>query len=176
MLSKLEILARAFAIRIIGVSRGCRISFGAEIYICRGAQFHFGHNVRIGRGCVISILPGGRLTIHDNCIINNGTYVYVQDQVAVGPNTRIAHYCSIVDHDYDFRNHLSPYNAPKVSSPITIGSNVWLGAYVMVLKGVDIGDGAVVGAKALVCKSIPGRSIAYCRQCSELTIKSIDEP
>lgn len=174
MLRKLEIILRAFAIRVVGVARGCRISFGATIYIGRGAELRFGRGVRIGRGCVISVLPGAKLTIHDRCIINNGSYIYVQDQVDIGPNTRIAHYCSIVDHDYDVRKNVDLQEAPKISAPIVIGGNVWLGAYVMVLKGVCIGDGAVVGAKALVSKSIPGRSIAYCRQCSQLTVKSID--
>jgi acetyltransferase-like isoleucine patch superfamily enzyme len=175
MHSKLEIILRAFAIRIVGMARGCRISFGATIYIGRGAALRLGRGVRIGRGCVISVLPGAKLTIHDGSIINNGTYVYVQKQVDIGPNTRIAHYCSIVDHDYDFRRNMDLHEAPKNSAPIVIGRNVWLGAYVMVLKGVCIGDGTVVGAKALVSKSIPCLSIAYCRQCSELTVKSIEE-
>lgn len=174
MLGKLEIILRALAVRIIGLAKRCRISFWATFYIGRGAEFRIGRGVRIGKGCVISILPGAKLTIHDGCIINNGSYIYVQDRVDIGPNTRIAHYCSIVDHDYDFRQNVDLHEAPKVSAPVAIGSNVWLGAYVMVLKGVRIGDGAVVGAKALVSKSIPDRSVAYCRPCSELTIKSMD--
>lgn len=174
MLKKLIIILRAFAVRLVCLSKGSRISFGAVVYIHPGAHLSIGRNVRIGKDCVISLLPGACLTIQDGCIINRGSYIYVQDRIYIGPNTRVAHYCSIVDHDYDFRRRVGLHEAPKISAPIEIGSNVWLGAYVMVLKGVQIGDGAVVGAKALVSKSVPSQSIAYCRQCAELTIKEID--
>lgn len=174
MHKKFGILLRAFAVRLSVLSKSSRISFGASIYIHPGARLHIGRNVRIGKDCVISLLPGACLTIGDGCIINCGSYIYVQDSIEIGSNTRVAHYCSIVDHDYDIRNKLGLSEAPKISAPIVIGREVWLGAYVMVLKGVCIGDGSVVGAKTLVSKSVPGRSIAYCRQCAELTVKDID--
>ncbi|MBU4174073.1 MAG: maltose O-acetyltransferase [Actinobacteria bacterium] len=44
--------------------------------------------------------------------------------------------------------------------PVTIGSDCWLGAMVVVLKGVTIGDGAVVGAGAVVTTDIPEYAIA----------------
>jgi acetyltransferase-like isoleucine patch superfamily enzyme len=176
MIGKLAIVARGWALRAAVLFRGSRISFGATVYIHRGATLNIGRVVRIGKGGVISVLPGATLTIHDGCTINNGSYIYVNDRVDIGANTLVAHYCSIVDHDYDFRNHSVLSDAFKRSAPIAIGSNVWLGAYVMVLKGVRIGDGAVVGAKALVSTSIPERSIAYSRACSELTIKGIETP
>ena len=47
----------------------------------------------------------------------------------------------------------------NISEKITIGSDVWLGANVTVLKGVHIGDGAVIGAKALVNKDVSDNNI-----------------
>ena len=44
--------------------------------------------------------------------------------------------------------------------PIIIGNNVWLGFDVVVLKGVTIGDGAIIGAKSVVTRDIPAWSIA----------------
>jgi acetyltransferase-like isoleucine patch superfamily enzyme len=176
MIRKPGIIWRALAMRAAALAKCSRIAFGATIYIHRGAVFRIGRGVRIGKGTLISVLPGATLMIHDGCIINNGSYIQVQDRVEIGQNTRIAHYCSIVDHDYDFRESAVLNDSSKTSAPIVIGSNVWLGAYVMLLKGVRIGDGAIVGAKALVTKSIPERSVAYCRACSELTIKRIEAP
>lgn len=44
--------------------------------------------------------------------------------------------------------------------PVRIGSDCWLGAMVAVLKGVTIGDGAVIGAGSVVTRDIPGYTIA----------------
>jgi acetyltransferase-like isoleucine patch superfamily enzyme len=44
--------------------------------------------------------------------------------------------------------------------PVTIGSDAWLGAKVTVLRGATIGDGAVVGANAVVRGLVPARSVA----------------
>ena len=49
---------------------------------------------------------------------------------------------------------------PKVERDVVIGDDVWLGARVMVVAGVEIGDGCVVGASSVVTRSIPAGSIA----------------
>ena len=45
------------------------------------------------------------------------------------------------------------------TAPITIGNNVWVGARAMILKGVTIGDGAVVAAGSVVTKDVPGGTL-----------------
>ena len=47
-----------------------------------------------------------------------------------------------------------------MSAPITIGDNVHLGEYVVILKGVTIGSGSVIGAGSVVTRSIPAGCIA----------------
>jgi acetyltransferase-like isoleucine patch superfamily enzyme len=55
---------------------------------------------------------------------------------------------------------IGPANGP-VSAPIEIGDHVWIGARAMVLKGVTIGDGAVVAAASVVTKDVaPGTLVA----------------
>jgi hypothetical protein len=46
------------------------------------------------------------------------------------------------------------------SAPVKIGNRVWVGANVIILKGVEIGDDAVIGAGSVVVKNIPARTIA----------------
>ena len=48
----------------------------------------------------------------------------------------------------------------KIKQPITIGNNVWIGCNVTILKGVNIGDGAIIAACSLVNKDIPPRCMA----------------
>lgn len=47
------------------------------------------------------------------------------------------------------------------TSPVRIGDNVWLGANVVVLKGVTIGDNAVVVANSVVSKEVPANTLFY---------------
>jgi acetyltransferase-like isoleucine patch superfamily enzyme len=49
---------------------------------------------------------------------------------------------------------------PDVLLPVTIGSDVWIGAGCKILGGVTIGDGCVVGAGSVVTKSLPPYSIS----------------
>jgi maltose O-acetyltransferase len=51
-------------------------------------------------------------------------------------------------------------NERAESAPIILENNVWLGARVIVLKGVTIGEGSVIGAGSVVTKNIPSRSLA----------------
>ena len=53
-----------------------------------------------------------------------------------------------------------PNDRPLVSSPVTIGDNVWLGENVVVLPGVTIGSGCVVGANSTVSRSLPPACVA----------------
>jgi acetyltransferase-like isoleucine patch superfamily enzyme len=68
---------------------------------------------------------------------------------------------SIRDHDHDF----SLLDVPTVDqgatvSDVVIGYNVWLGSKVTVLKGVTIGDNAIVGAGGVVSRDVPANAIA----------------
>ena len=51
-------------------------------------------------------------------------------------------------------------NQPKLERDVVIGDDVWLGARVMVVAGVEIGDGCIIGASSVVTRSIPAGSIA----------------
>ncbi|MEI6212126.1 MAG: DapH/DapD/GlmU-related protein [bacterium] len=62
-----------------------------------------------------------------------------------------------MDNDY---HSVEDRRQPGVSAPIILGCNVWLGVRVIVLKGVTIGDNAVIGAGSVVTHDIPANSLA----------------
>ncbi len=119
-----------------------------------------------------------------NCIINHtqiGKYTYVSRNALI-QNTTIGNYCSI-SHDvilglgahpltmfstspifYKVYNNLNVKLVERDISvqeykPIIIGSDVWIGARVIVMDGVTIGHGAVVAAGAVVTKDVPPYAI-----------------
>ena len=49
---------------------------------------------------------------------------------------------------------------PKLERDVVVGDDVWLGARVMVVPGVEIGDGCIIGASSVVTRSVPAGSIA----------------
>ena len=101
----------------------------------RGPAIRIGDNVFIGAGCEFNIVSG----------------------IDVGNNSLIASGCKFIDHDHGMNTIQLMRDQPGPAKAIKIGSNVWLGFNVIVLKGVEIGDGAVVGAGAVVTKPIlPG--------------------
>jgi acetyltransferase-like isoleucine patch superfamily enzyme len=106
--------------------------------------------------------------VSDNASLDFGNYVFVGrgtefdvlEKVSVGDHTVIAPGCFITDHNHGISPDLRIDEQAAVVKPVIIGRDVWLGAKVVVLAGVSIGDGAVVGASAVVTRDVPPMSIA----------------
>lgn len=98
------------------------------------------------------------IEIGDNFYLNVGCHILgeikIGDDVIIGPKTVMWGR----DHG-TLRNELIR-TQPHIKETIIIGNDVWIGANVTILKGVHIGDGAVIGAGSIVVKDIPAYSIA----------------
>jgi len=167
------IILNSVFIRLLALSRGSWISLGATIHIHSGGCLKIGQRVGVAKNSVLSILPGAILELKDGCMIGHGVTIFCANWVVVGAQTRIAHYSSLVDHDYDIYSGESWFDSPKVSSPIIIGDNAWLGSHATILKGVTIGRKCVIGAQTIVLKSVPEGMLVYCHSNGQLTQKAI---
>ena len=125
------------------------------------------HNIKIGKN--VFIYPGvmlwgdGEIAIGDNVNIGNNTVIYSSKSgggVTIGDNTMIAAQCYIIDMDHGTASGKLIREQENSIEKVTIGNDAWLGANVTILKGSNIGDGAVIGAKALVKGEIPSGTIA----------------
>jgi acetyltransferase-like isoleucine patch superfamily enzyme len=93
--------------------------------------------------------------IENNVYLGSGCHFNIGKQIRIGSNCMIASGCSFIDNDHGTaRGQLLREQLGKYSS-IQIGEDCWLGANVIVLKGVTISKGAIVAAGAVVNKSIP---------------------
>ena len=126
----------------------------------------------IGEGCYIE--PpfhanfGGKHVHFGKCVYANfnftavdDTHIYVGDYTMFGPNVILAS----AGHPIlpKLRTQAYQYNMP-----VHIGKNCWLGAGVIVLPGVTIGDNTVIGAGSVVTKDIPSNVVAVGNPCRVL--------
>lgn len=110
-----------------------------------------GHHVHFGKG----VYANFNLTMVDD------THIYVGDYTMFGPNVTVA----TAGHPLNpsLRSKAYQYNMP-----VHIGKNCWLGAGVVVLPGVTIGDNTVIGAGSIVTKDIPSNVVAVGNPCKVL--------
>jgi maltose O-acetyltransferase len=124
-----------------------------ELVLRRGCNNTVGRHVALERG--ITLYSKGGLTIGDSCNINANVILDGRGGIAIGSNVTIAPEVAILtaDHDPQTRDFAGRYRA------VTIGNNVWLATRALILPGSTIGEGAVVGAGAVVHGVIPEWSI-----------------
>ncbi len=123
----------------IHISEGCRLLNATIIVNGEGCRVSIGQNTMAsGPGSLYIICMG------------NGNYVNIGEDCMFADVVEI--WASDTHPILDKENKLL-----NPSKPVSIGNHVWLGRYVKVLKGVTIGDGAVVGMDSLVTRDIqPG--------------------
>ena len=111
------------------------------------------------------IFVGDYFYSNHNLIINDGVRVSFGDHVFIAPNCCF----TTAEHPVDPEQRKAGL---EIARPITVGSNVWIGAGTTVLAGVTIGDNSVIGAGSVVSRSIPGNVVAVgvpCRVMREIT-------
>ncbi len=121
---------------------------------------------QIGQGTTIWDTPkfiGGRplrtkISIGDYCLLTIGSYWDVAAPIRLGNFVTLAPEVMLLTGSHDFHN---PHNrAGKMEAhPVTICDGVWLGARSMILPGVTVGEGAIVGAGAVVTKDVPSHTL-----------------
>lgn len=92
-----------------------------------------------------------KLTIGDSCWVGEGTWILNLEPVDIGSNTCVSQDVLLCTGSHDRRSPDFAFD----NAPISIGEGVWIAARATVLRGVTIGDGALVGATALVYEDLP---------------------
>ena len=146
-----------------------REALGGELpqscVVLGAVELHGTRRIRIGEG--VLIFPGvyletqglGRIDIGAGVVLSRGVHVVAFDRVVIGDHSMVGEYSSLRDANHRTgtpRTRDSGYN----TAPIVLGTNVWLGRGVTVLKGCVLGDHVVVGANAVVTQSLAEHSTA----------------
>jgi acetyltransferase-like isoleucine patch superfamily enzyme len=135
---------------------GCRWDMSrfhaSDFKLCEGATLEMSGQFRILTGCSIDINRGAVLSLGSG-FVNNNSRICVFERVTIGLDVVISEHVTIRDSD----NHSLDGQNP--TAPITIGNRVWIGMNSTILKGVTVGDGAVIAANSLVNRDVPPQTL-----------------
>ncbi|KLL12801.1 MULTISPECIES: DapH/DapD/GlmU-related protein [Protofrankia] len=122
--------------------------------IVLGRWVHLGDNSRIR-------CHEGNLRIGDKCVLGRNSTINCYLDVEIGAKSLIADDVYIIDFDHVFDDiHVPIKDQGIVKSPVRIGSDVWIGTKVTVLRGTRVGPGSVIAAGAVVNADIAPMSVA----------------
>lgn len=125
-------LENAYALRVMNRGKNAPIS--------SSARFNHPQNITIG----------DRSNINRNCMIWAGDTA----KVIIGKDCLTGPGVTIIASRYNVKGRNIIRSYPPYEKDIIIGDDVWLGANVVVLPGVNIGNGAIVGAGSVVTKNV----------------------
>lgn len=128
------------------------------------------------RSCIRGTLEiqraNGVIEVGENCYIGDHTRIWSACRIEIGDRVLIAHNVNIFDNDthptdmFERREdaemiiwHGIRKDFPSLhSAPVKIGNDAWIGCNSIILKGVTIGDGAIVAAGSVVTKDVPANT------------------
>jgi acetyltransferase-like isoleucine patch superfamily enzyme len=119
----------------------------------RGGYVEIG-NCSFWSGVRIECWRGARVSIGTGTYLNRNTEIVAAGSVTIGRDCKIARDVIIMDTD----QHALPGHKLLID-PVMIGERVWIGARAVILKGVFIGDDAVVAAGSIVTRDVPARTV-----------------
>jgi acetyltransferase-like isoleucine patch superfamily enzyme len=159
-LSSAGFVWRRFWLWAQGIEFGRNLLVEPGVRIDNAGQVEIGNDVWLGRGVYVNVWPNARLKIEDNTYVGRGTVILVHGSVRIGAHGMIAPYGYITDVNHGMARGRPMRGQPLTSSPIDIGPDVWFGAGCSVLPGVHIGQGCIVGARAVVARDLPDYVVA----------------
>ena len=153
----------------------CILGQGSKVYKCAKIANCANVKERIKIGCYTHIAGNlqvsgnaGEIEIGDYSFVGENTRIWSVKKILIGNRVQIAHGCNIFDNNIHSLNCAERHieyiqniseNIMKLfdvnEKDLIIKDDAWIGANVIILKGVTIGEGAIVGAGSVVLKDVP---------------------
>ena len=108
----------------------------------------------------VKILGPARIHVGDHARITSHVVLDGRGGLAIGQYTQVGFQSVVLTYTHRYQDPDKPIiHQGMEGQPVAIGRDVWIGARVLVLPGVTIGDGAIVGAGSVVTRDVPAGAI-----------------
>jgi len=164
---------------VIFAEKGVKIQFGHKIKVGSGLNLmkystinalsyngiEIGNNFTLGKYAIIECTGvlrnvGASLKIGNNVGINHYCFIGVRGDIEIGNNVIFGPRVNIFSENHNYSDLSVPIKNQGVTKGKTVvGNDVWIGANVSIMSGVNIGDGCIIAAGAVVTKDVPPYSI-----------------
>lgn len=132
-------------LRAFGARIGANVRFRSPVVI---------HNSRPERGRYYENLQVGA-----DCYLGRELFLDLQDQIVIEDQVTISHRVMILTHTDAGQSPLKDQYIPTSQAPVIIRRGAYIGANVTILEGVEIGEASIVGAGAVVTRSVPAATV-----------------
>lgn len=116
------------------------------ISFCGSVVFQPGTCIHVERNGILKFGGGNYLGINN--------LICCKEAISIGVNSQTSWNCQITDTDFHFIINIENNTIKKISSPVKIGNNIWIGNHCSICKGVNISDNNIIGQYSVVTKSI----------------------
>ena len=132
---------------------------GVKLEIGRNARVRFGRWVWIGHGTKIRCHEG-EVRIGDKTVLGQECTISAYQHVSIGEQCVVADRVMLIDFDHNVAEVERPIRVQGIyKRDVRVGNNVWIGYGAQILRGVSVGDNAIVGASAVVTKDVPANAV-----------------
>jgi acetyltransferase-like isoleucine patch superfamily enzyme len=137
------------------------VFFGSrlELQISRRGRIEFGRFVWLGHGTKIRCHEG-LVEIGPKTVLGQECTISAYGRVRIGEQCVIADRAMFIDFDHGVVEIERPIRKQGIyTRDVVVGSNVWIGYGACILRGVRVGDNAIVGTNSVVTKDVPANAV-----------------
>ncbi len=132
---------------------------GVSFEIGRGARVVLGRWSWIGHGCKIRVHEG-ELRIGAKTVLGQECTISAFQRVEIGRECILADRVMLIDFDHGVVDVERPVRLQGIyKRDVRVGHNVWIGYGACVLRGVEVGDNAILGTSAVVTRDVPENAV-----------------
>ncbi|HEY4894602.1 MAG TPA: acyltransferase [Solirubrobacteraceae bacterium] len=137
----------------------CFICPGVKLEIGRDATVRIGRWAWVGHGCKIRAHEG-KVEIGAKTVIGQECTISAFQHVSIGRECIIADRVMLIDFDHGVTEVERPIRLQGIyKRDVRVGHNVWMGYGACVLRGVAIGDNAIVGTSSVLTRDVPANAV-----------------
>ena len=144
-----------------------RLQTDGICFICPGVKFEIGPNAKLHIGRWAWIGHGSKIRVHEGevrigakTVMGQECTISAYQHVSIGSECIVADRVMLIDFDHGVVEVERPIRLQGIyKRDVCVGHNVWMGYGACVLRGVSVGDNAILGTSAVVAKDVPANAV-----------------